>query len=96
MRRRRRARRSGHSDRAYRRAIASAERLVGGADELGDFEGPDALVRAIKSARAANNGPISIADVRLWIAARTSSSAKATACMRATTGRGALEQRASR
>ena len=39
-------------------------RLVGGADELGDFEGPDALVRAIKSARAANNGPISIADAR--------------------------------
>jgi len=39
-------------------------RLVGGADELGDFDGPESLVSAIKSARAANNGPISIADAR--------------------------------
>jgi hypothetical protein len=39
-------------------------RLAGGADELGDFGGPEALVRAVKSARAANGGPISIADAR--------------------------------
>ncbi len=39
-------------------------RLVGGADELGDFDGPEALVKAVKRARAANNGPISLADAR--------------------------------
>ena len=32
--------------------------------EIGDFDGPDALVKAVKSARAANNGAISIADAR--------------------------------
>ncbi|HZZ62645.1 MAG TPA: hypothetical protein VFE63_16020 [Roseiarcus sp.] len=39
-------------------------RLAGGADELDDFAGPEALVKAVKSARAANGGSISIADAR--------------------------------
>ncbi len=43
---------------------AMHNRLVGDADELGDFGGPEALVRAVKSARAANSGAISIADAR--------------------------------
>ena len=43
---------------------AMHSRLVGGADELGDFEGPEALVKAVESARAANKGAISIADAR--------------------------------
>jgi hypothetical protein len=43
---------------------AMHSRLVGGAVELGDFDGPEALVKAVKSARAANNGAISIADAR--------------------------------
>jgi len=37
-------------------------RLVGGTGELGDFDGPEVLVKAVKSARAANSGAISIAD----------------------------------
>lgn len=43
---------------------AMHNRLVGGAGELVDFDGPEALVKAVKSARAANKGVISIADAR--------------------------------
>ena len=43
---------------------AMHDRLAGGGDELGDFDGPEALVKAVKSARAANNGAISIVDAR--------------------------------
>ena len=43
---------------------AMQKRLVGGTGELDDVDGPDALVKAVKSARAANNGAISIADAR--------------------------------
>ena len=41
---------------------AMRDRLAGGSGELGDFDGPDALVKAVRSARAANNGAISVAD----------------------------------
>jgi len=40
------------------------KRLASDAQELSDVDGPEALVRAVKSARAANNGPISAADAR--------------------------------
>ena len=43
---------------------AMHNRLAGGVDELGDFEGPEPLAKAVKSARAANKGAISIADAR--------------------------------
>ncbi len=43
---------------------AMHNRLVGSADELGDFDAPEALAKAVKSARAANKGAISIADAR--------------------------------
>jgi hypothetical protein len=58
---------------ALMQAVAFAEedaraamhgRLVGGADELGDFDGPEALAKAVRAARAANNGAISVADAR--------------------------------
>ena len=41
---------------------AMRDRLACGSGELGDFDGPDALVKAVRSARAANNGAISVAD----------------------------------
>ena len=37
---------------------------LAGSGEIGEVEGPDSLVNAVKSARAANNGAISIADAR--------------------------------
>ena len=40
------------------------KRLASDAGELSDVEGPEELVKAVKSARAANNGPISVADAR--------------------------------
>ena len=43
---------------------AMQKRLTSDAQELSDVEGPEALVKAVKSARAANNGPISVADLR--------------------------------
>jgi hypothetical protein len=43
---------------------AMHERLAVESGELEGGEGPAALVKAVKSARAANNGPISIADAR--------------------------------
>lgn len=43
---------------------AMDSRIASGSGELGDFDGPDVLVNAVNSARAANNGAISIADAR--------------------------------
>ena len=43
---------------------AMLERLANGSGELTDIAGPPALVEAVKAARAANSGPISIADAR--------------------------------
>jgi hypothetical protein len=43
---------------------AMHNRLAGSADELGDFDAPEALAKAVKTARAANKGAISIADAR--------------------------------
>ena len=43
---------------------AMHDRLVGGSGELGDFDGPETLAKAVKSARAANNGAITISDAR--------------------------------
>ena len=43
---------------------AMLERLANGSGELTDINGPPALVEAVKAARAANNGPISIEDAR--------------------------------
>ena len=43
---------------------AMHSRIASGSGELGDFDGPDALAKAVKSARAANNGAIPIADAR--------------------------------
>ena len=37
---------------------------LAGSGEIGEFEGPDSLVNAMKSARAANNAAISTADAR--------------------------------
>jgi hypothetical protein len=37
---------------------------LAGSGEIGEVEGPDSLVNAVKSARAANNGAISTADAR--------------------------------
>ncbi len=50
------------ADEDARAAVQS--RLIGGAGELGDFEAPEALAKAVKSARSANNGAISVADAR--------------------------------
>jgi hypothetical protein len=46
---------------------AMLSRLNGGSGELGDVEGPNSLVNAVKSARAANNGEISVADARVCL-----------------------------
>jgi hypothetical protein len=43
---------------------AMLERLANGSGELAEISGPPALVEAVRAARAANNGPISIADAR--------------------------------
>jgi hypothetical protein len=43
---------------------AMRDRLANGSGELTDVKGPAALVNAIKAARAANSGPISIEDAR--------------------------------
>jgi hypothetical protein len=43
---------------------AMRDRLAKGSGELGDISGPAELVEAVKAARAANNGPISIEDAR--------------------------------
>jgi len=43
---------------------AMMNRLAGGSGELEVVEGPGSLVRAVMSARAANNGAISVADAR--------------------------------
>jgi hypothetical protein len=40
------------------------KRLGEGSGELGDFDGPDPLVEAVRSARAANNGAISLSDAQ--------------------------------
>jgi hypothetical protein len=40
------------------------ERLADGSGELMDIKGPPALVEAVKAARVANNGPISIEEAR--------------------------------
>jgi alkylation response protein AidB-like acyl-CoA dehydrogenase len=37
---------------------------LAGSGEIGEVEGTDSLVNAVKSARAANNGAISVADAR--------------------------------
>ncbi len=44
---------------------AMRSRLAGGPGDIGEIEGPDSLVNAVKSARAANNGAISVADARI-------------------------------
>ena len=43
---------------------ALRDRLVSGSGELTDINGPPALIEAIKAARVALNGPISIEDAR--------------------------------
>ena len=43
---------------------AMLERLADGSGELTEIKGPPALVEAVKAARAANNGPISIEEAR--------------------------------
>ena len=43
---------------------AMRDRLAKGSGELSDVSGPAELVEAVKAARAANNGPISIEDAR--------------------------------
>jgi hypothetical protein len=43
---------------------AMLERLADGSGELTDISGPPALLEAIKAARVANNGPISIEEAR--------------------------------
>jgi outer membrane murein-binding lipoprotein Lpp len=43
---------------------AMLERLADGAGDLTDIKGPPALVEAVKAARVANNGPISVEDAR--------------------------------
>ncbi|MGA8715592.1 MAG: hypothetical protein WB647_21580, partial [Roseiarcus sp.] len=44
---------------------AMRTRLTGGSGEIGEIEGPESLVNAVKAARAANNGAISVADGRI-------------------------------
>jgi hypothetical protein len=46
---------------------AMLSRLSGGSGELGDVEGPNPLINAVKIARAANNGEISVADARVCL-----------------------------
>ena len=46
---------------------AMLSRLSGGSGELGDVEGPNSLINAVKIARAANNGEISVADARVCL-----------------------------
>ena len=41
---------------------AMRDRLVSGSGDLGDVADPAALVNAVKSARVANNGAISVED----------------------------------
>ena len=53
------------ADDDVRTAILS--RLADGSGELGDVEGPNSLINAVKSARAANNGEISVADARVCL-----------------------------
>jgi hypothetical protein len=43
---------------------AMRDRLAKGSGELSDVSGPAELIEAVKAARAANNGPISIEDAR--------------------------------
>ena len=43
---------------------AMLERLADGSGELTEIKGPPALVEAVKAARVANNGPISIEEAR--------------------------------
>jgi hypothetical protein len=43
---------------------AMLERLADGSGELTEIKGPPALVEAVKAARVANNGPISIDEAR--------------------------------
>jgi hypothetical protein len=43
---------------------AMRTRLAGGGGDLEPVDGPDALVRAVKSARAANGGALTVADAR--------------------------------
>jgi hypothetical protein len=43
---------------------AIRDRLAKGSGDLSDVTGPAELVEAVKAARAANNGPISIDDAR--------------------------------
>ena len=43
---------------------AMRERLANGSGELADVGGPPALAEAVRAARAANGGPISIEDAR--------------------------------
>ena len=43
---------------------ALRDRLAYGSGELTDVNGPPALIEAVKAARAAKNGPISIEDAR--------------------------------
>jgi hypothetical protein len=50
------------ADEATRTAMR--DRLRGGDGDLDDIKGPDALVRAVKSARAVNNGVLTVADAR--------------------------------
>ena len=40
------------------------QRLANGSGELTEIDGPPALVEAVKAARVANNGSISIEDAR--------------------------------
>ncbi len=44
---------------------AMRTRLAGESGEIGEIEGPESLVNAVKAARAANNGAISVADGRI-------------------------------
>ena len=44
---------------------AMLERLAYGSGELTEISGPPALVEAVRAARVANNGPISIEDARV-------------------------------
>ncbi len=43
---------------------AMRRRLANGGGDLESFDGPEPLVRAVKSARAANNGVLTVADAR--------------------------------
>ena len=43
---------------------AMRNRLSGASGELGDFDGPELLAKAVETARAANNGAITMSDAR--------------------------------